>query len=253
MRTAEDLIARAETDSRGVAIIPLSEVGRDISLETPGAARVRLRQLKPKPHTVDRTEALPAITRFVAATPDDRGAVALRRRRCRARARSSSPSLAKLLQGKAVTVVEGGVAPAHALAAADNAAGALTVKVLRASPRDNDIGLVRALDPKGLPLGEAPFAFKGNERETEATFDLPVEIRNDIARLEIAGGALLRRGAVARQALAPPHRRRDHRLDRRHRAAAARLDLLSLARAQPVRRRAARRARLAVARRCGSS
>ena len=51
VRTAEDLIARAETDNRGVAIIPLSEVGRDISLETPGAARVRLRQLKPKPHT----------------------------------------------------------------------------------------------------------------------------------------------------------------------------------------------------------
>src|SRR6185436_19643950 len=94
---------------------------------------------------------------------------------------------AKVLQGKAVTVVESGVAPAHALVAADNAAGALTVKVLRANPRDNDIGIVRALDPKGLPLGEAPFVFKGSERETEATFDLPVEIRNDIARLEISG------------------------------------------------------------------
>src|SRR5205823_12232084 len=31
MRTAEDLISRAETDGRGVAIIPLSDVGRDIS------------------------------------------------------------------------------------------------------------------------------------------------------------------------------------------------------------------------------
>src|SRR5205085_2183043 len=79
-----------------------------------------------------------------------------------------------------------GVAIAHALTAADNAAGSLTVKVLRARVRDNDVGLVRALDPKGLPLGEAPFAFKGNERETEATFDLPVEIRNDIARLEVS-------------------------------------------------------------------
>src|SRR5205809_6550696 len=47
-RTAEDLISRAEIDGRGVAIIPLSETGRDISLETPGAARVRLRQLKPR-------------------------------------------------------------------------------------------------------------------------------------------------------------------------------------------------------------
>src|SRR5205085_1775673 len=33
MRTAEDLIARAETDHRGIALIPLSEPSRDISLE----------------------------------------------------------------------------------------------------------------------------------------------------------------------------------------------------------------------------
>src|ERR1043165_5270183 len=96
--------------------------------------------------------------------------------------RSPPPS-----QGESVPVVEGGVAPAHALTAADNAASSLTVRVLRAGVRDGDIGLVRALDPKGLPLGEAPFAFKGNERETEAAFDLPVEIRNDIARLEVSG------------------------------------------------------------------
>ena len=112
---------------------------------------------------------------------------------------------------------------------------------------------MRALDPKGLPLGEAPFAFKGNERETEATFDLPVEIRNDIARLEVAG----ERSSGVVQLLDKRWRRRtvgvDHRLDRRHRAAAARLDLLPLARAQSVRRRAARRARLARAKRCGSS
>src|SRR5437868_37660 len=186
VRTAEDLIARAETDGRGVAIIPLSDVGRDISLETPGAARVRLRQLKPKPHTVERNEILPAITRFVTATPSVE-VLWLSDGVDVARGAEFVTELGKLLAGKPVTVVEGGVAPAHALTAADNAAGSLTVKVLRARPRDNDVGLVRALDPKGLPLGEAPFAFRGSERETEATFDLPVEIRNDIARLEVSG------------------------------------------------------------------
>src|SRR5947207_178369 len=76
--------------------------------------------------------------------------------------------LGKLLCGKFVTVVACGGVPAHPLAAADNEAGSLTVKVLRAGVGDNDVGLVRALDPKGLPRGEAPFAFKGGERETEA-------------------------------------------------------------------------------------
>src|SRR2546423_3263842 len=186
MRTAEDLIARAETDGRGVAIIALSDVGRDISLETPGAARVRLRQIKPKPHTVERNEILPAITRFITATPSVE-VLWLSDGVDVARGAEFVAELGKLLAGKSVTVVEGGVAPAHALTAADNAAGSLTVKVLRAGLRDNDVGLVRALDPKGLPLGEAPFNFKGSERETEATFDLPVEIRNDIARLEVSG------------------------------------------------------------------
>src|SRR5690349_5161506 len=186
LRTAEELIARAETDGRGVAIIPLSDVARDISLETPGAARVRLRSLKPKPHTLDRTEVLPAIARFLNGTPSIE-VLWLSDGVDVAKGAEFVTELGKLTQGKSVTVVEGGVAPAHALTAADNAAGSLTVKVLRASMRDNDIGIVRALDPKGLPLGEAPFAFKGGERETEAAFDLPVEIRNDIARLEISG------------------------------------------------------------------
>ena len=85
-------------------------------------------------------------------------------------------------------MVEGGIAGARALSSADNAAGALTVKVSargRAAARRS--GIVRALDLKGLPLGDASFAFKDGERETDAELTLPVEIRNDIARLEIAG------------------------------------------------------------------
>src|SRR5215470_1501968 len=67
MRTADDLISRAESDGRGVAIIPVSEPGRDISIETPGSARVRLHKLKPAPHSVERAEALPAINRLLSA------------------------------------------------------------------------------------------------------------------------------------------------------------------------------------------
>ena len=36
------------------------------------------------------------------------------------------------------------------------------------------------------PIGEARFAFTAQERETETAFELPVELRNDITRLEIA-------------------------------------------------------------------
>ena len=149
--------------------------------------------MKPKPHAVERADALPALGRFLGATPDvelvwltdgvDLGGGS-----------EFVAALGRLVEQRPMTVVEGGIAGARALASADNAAGALTVKVLRATGGATETGTVRALDLKGLPLGDAAFSFKDGERETEAELTLPVEIRNDIARLEIAARALGRRG-----------------------------------------------------------
>jgi len=185
MRSADDLIARAETDHRGVALIPLSEAARDVSFE-PAAARVRLKQIKPKPYAVERADALPALGRFLAAAPDaelvwlsdgvDLGG-----------GNDFVAAFGRLIEQRPITVVEGGIPTAHALTGPDNAAGALTVKVLRAGSGGAETGTVRALDLKGLPLGDTSFAFKDGERESEAELTLPVEIRNDIARLEIGG------------------------------------------------------------------
>jgi hypothetical protein len=150
--------------------------------------------MKPKPHAVERADALPAIGRFLGATPDielvwltdgvDLGGGG-----------EFVAALGRLVEQRPMTVVEGGIAGARALSSADNAAGALTVKVLRANGGATETGTVRALDLKGLPLGDAAFSFKDGERETEAELTLPVEIRNDIARLEIA--AERSAGAVA--------------------------------------------------------
>jgi hypothetical protein len=186
VRTADDIIVRAEDDRRAVALIPLSEGPRDISLETADSARVRLHQMRPVPYTVDRSAALPSLSQVLSKTPDvelvwlsdgvelGHGADFIK-------------SLANTVGQHPITVVSGGIPDARALTGADNAAGALSVKVLRAATGAVDSGTVRALDLKGLPLGQAPFAFKASDRETEARFDLPVELRNDIARIEISG------------------------------------------------------------------
>ena len=112
--------------------------------------------------------------------------------------------LGRIVGSHPLTVVAGGLPTPHALAAADNAAGALTVKVLRAQTGGADTGLVNAIDLKGLTLGEAPFTFKADAPEAEAVINLPVEIRNDVARLEIAG----ERSAGAVQLLDKRWRRR---------------------------------------------
>jgi Domain of unknown function (DUF4159)/Aerotolerance regulator N-terminal len=186
LRTADDIIARADNDHRAVALVPLSEGTRDISFVTAGSARVQLQLIKPKPHTIDRTEALPAIGRFLSDTHDVE-VIWLSDSVDIGRGAEFVKGLAPLVDAHAMTVVEGGIAGARALTAADNAAGALSVKVLRAAVGGTESGTVRALDLKGLPLGEAAFVFKPADRETDARFELPVEIRNDIARIEIAG------------------------------------------------------------------
>jgi hypothetical protein len=47
--------------------------------------------------------------------------------------------------------------------------------------------VVKALTGRGEPLGEATFAIGESARQATALFELPLEIRNQVARIEIAG------------------------------------------------------------------
>jgi Domain of unknown function (DUF4159)/Aerotolerance regulator N-terminal len=202
IKAADELIANADNDRRGVALVPLSEPARDITLMTGGTARVALRQLAPKPYSVERVETLPAIERFLKATGDAEIAW-LSDGTDTGRGTEFLENLGKTIGDRTLTVFEGGAPSALALAAAENAAAKMTVKVLRTNG-GIAAGIVRAIDAKGSPIGEARYGFGPQERETEAAFDLPVELRNDIARLEISG----ERSAGAVQLLDKRWRRR---------------------------------------------
>jgi hypothetical protein len=203
VKAADELIAAADNDRRGVALIPLSEPARDITLMPGGTARVALRQFAPKPYAVERVETLPAIERFLKATGDSEIAW-LSDGVDSGRGNEFLEGLSKAIGDRTLTIFEG-APPAHALVAAENAAAKMTVKVLRAHGGIAiDTGIVRGLDQKGSPIGEARYTFAPQDRESEAVFDLPVELRNDIARLEIAG----ERSAGAVQLLDKRWRRR---------------------------------------------
>jgi hypothetical protein len=203
IRSADELIATAETDSRGVALIPMSEPARDITLMPAGNARVALRQLAPKPYAVERVDMLPAIGRFLNATGDAE-VVWISDGVDTGRGAEFVSGLPAAIGSRPLTIYDSGTAPSHALAGAENAAARMVVKVLRPSGGLPESGLVRALDAKGAPIGDAQFSFNLTDRETEAAFDLPVELRNDITRLEIAG----ERSAGAVQLLDKRWRRR---------------------------------------------
>ena len=175
----------AARNGRSIALVPTAEPLAEARLLAPGAAIEALRAVRPQPHLSDRIRALPAIERFLAQNPAAE-TVWISDGTAGADGQAFIEGLTRALDGRAPTIFKSDRAPALALASADTGAG-IAVWVLRPEPNGRDAGTVRAVDLKGLPLADLPFAFPAGALETEARFDLPVEVRNAIARIEILG------------------------------------------------------------------
>jgi hypothetical protein len=182
---AESRLAAAGREGRPVAIVGLAETPVDIALSEPRAALDRLRALPLQPHAPDRGAHLPRIDAFLNASRDaeivwisDGLGIG-----------DDSAFLARLKQetGASRLSIHASPPSQRALTAAENLAGALTVKVLRSATSAPPSGQVRALDLKGLPLGDAPFVFGPTETQTTARLTLPIEVRNSVSRLELVG------------------------------------------------------------------
>lgn len=186
IRTADELISTAENDGRAVALVAFSDPTRDINLQPGGAARVALRQMTPKPYAIDRAAILPTLSHFLG-TAGDIDIAWLSDGVDSGQGQAFVAGLPKVIGDRQLTIFDSGAAPSHALVAAQNGASAMTVKVIRANSGAGDAGTIRALDQKGAAIGDAAFAFPASDLETDATFELPVELRNDIARLQITG------------------------------------------------------------------
>jgi len=73
---------------------------------------------------------------------------------------------------------------------------AMTVKLERAPDNRSQLGAVTAFDVQGRSLSQAAFNFEANSAETEAKFEMPVELRNEVVRVTVsdaehAGGVQL--------------------------------------------------------------
>jgi Domain of unknown function (DUF4159)/Aerotolerance regulator N-terminal len=179
---AASRIAAAERNSRLTAVVATSEAGRDIVPLDAAKAQDRLRALKPVPFVPDRLPVLSAIEKYAAAHQKKPAIVWIADGLDRGHAREFAGKLAAV-SGELSVVTDS--TTVRALAGVQNQTGRLDVRVLRAALSGPEQGVVRALDRKGLQLGEASFDF-GAANETQASFEMPVELRNEIARLEIA-------------------------------------------------------------------
>jgi hypothetical protein len=182
-------LERAEAagrEGRVVAVLATADHPSEIETQTPAAAIERLRAIKPQPHLVDRRAHLDAIERFLAATPEAEilwisdGVAGVD-------GQAFIDRMSRMTAARPITVFRMDRATTLALAGVENTAAHLTARVMRAEPNGRDAGTLRALDLKNLPLADARFAFAAGATEAEARFELPIELRNAIARIEILG------------------------------------------------------------------
>jgi hypothetical protein len=99
----------------------------------------------------------------------------------------AAATLAGLGAGQAI-LYRPSIAPLVGLTGADNSTEALVVQAVRPQGVAGDARfMVRAVDGQSREIGTAPLEFAGDAVTAEARFTVPVELRNDIARLEIVG------------------------------------------------------------------
>jgi hypothetical protein len=183
---AQDAVMRAARADEPVAIVSTSEPPREITLEPRDAALARLRALVPAPYLPDRSLLVPALQRFFATAPDAQ--VAWISDGVELSGDAQAAKLADALKDHEVTLVRSAARSPAALAGAIHDAKGLTVRVIRAGRNGRDKGSLLAFDAKGRAMGETPFAFPdADAREAKAVFDMPTQLLNEIARIEIAG------------------------------------------------------------------
>jgi hypothetical protein len=183
IEAAQSRLEAAARDGRPAAVLAFSEPPPErLMAQDAAGALNRLRALKPKAFLPARVPALGAISAFLDAHPsgevvwvsdglEDVDGVAF------------AEELAALASDAEILRDPRGV---WAISRADNGVGALDAFLVRSTAPAASAGRVRAYDAKGASLGEAGFDF-ADGLTAKASFDLPVQLRNEIARLEILG------------------------------------------------------------------
>ena len=183
----EAAIDRAARDGRTIVLAPTAP-GQPVSDPlSADQARERVGGLTPEPYGPDRL-ALAATLEKALGGATDYSVLWLSDGLDYGEAPAFASALAKLAGATgsfAVLRPDNDGAPL-ALGQATGEGGELAARVLSGAegPRS---GVVRALTGRGEPLGEATYTIGETARTATATFDLPLEIRNQVARIEIAG------------------------------------------------------------------
>ena len=182
----EAAIDRADRSGRNVLIVPTAsadEIGEPLPAD---AVRERITGLVPQPFAPDR-ETLAASLDEALKTTSGYSVMWLSDGLDYGHAEQFADKLGKLAEGGSLTVLKPGAQEAPLGVGHARAEGGVLAGRVVSGAEGPQSGSIRALTARGEPLGEAPFAIKTGETEAIAPFNLPLEIRNQVARLQIKG------------------------------------------------------------------
>lgn len=178
-----DAIAGAARTERAVAIVPTASAAAPaISLLNAGSAQREMEQLEPQPWLPDRSRAVAALAKahFTAAPQilwlsdgldyGDANAV--------------EASLGKI--GHLTTLATSAVRGPLALRPVRNETDGFNATIIRADASGSRRGTLNAIGAHGETIASASFRFAPGASETTTKISLPLEVRNETRRIEIA-------------------------------------------------------------------
>jgi hypothetical protein len=183
----ERLIAEAESQSRPVMIVPTANATKSVNLriEAPSTARSTAAAVQPQPFAPDR----PAIAKAIASALGGASEASVVWLADGIDHDDETRAFADRLKGLAsagLAVIETGPGQ-EALGASATVVGGgrLEAQVLRAEAGGARGGTLHALSGRGQRLGSTTFMLGAGETRATASFDLPLELRNQVTRIEI--------------------------------------------------------------------
>jgi len=185
LATTNRILDQAETDERTVSL--LFTIGDEATGQvgvSAGQAKKAMQAAVPQPVPADWSKVIATINSMPAAVKPS-SIIWL----SNGLANTGDADLANILQqqsAKDFQIYLPKLDKMTVLTGAANDPSAMTVTLTRPLSNQKQTGNLTAFDEQGRPLATTRYTFDGGKASTGASFKLPVELRNDFARIEIS-------------------------------------------------------------------
>jgi hypothetical protein len=188
-RMIDHVINEAEGQSRPIVVVPTASTGKNYAarIEAPSEARSTAAALIPQPFAPDRLAAVTALDNALAGAKGTSVVWLSDDIDHDGKSAEVADKLRALTEGGTFAVIQDGrSAEPLGVSAGIGQSGKLEARVLRPQGTSRT-GFVHAISTRGQSLAEAPFKFGAGENLNTVAFELPLELRNQVGRVEIAG------------------------------------------------------------------